>query len=452
VRKFQAVNGISQVGLVGPVTRAKIQALTCGGGGVVIPPTQALSITGMNPVRGEIGTTVTLSGYGFASNDVIKFGNGAINTINYINQNTISFTIPSYTGQYCPPGQFCTMLAQQVQAGVYSVSVANGYSTSNALNFIVDEGNNHNDDAPEISSLSPSEGPVGTRVTVYGSDLSSVNSVTFSGNVSVFVPVQVENSRRLTFVVPSTTNYQCFVAPCNQQSVSPGSYRVTLNSSYGTSNSVTFYVTSGSTNYGTPTITSISPTSGPIGTQVYIQGSGFNSNSVVEMNGYGVGVIQVNSPKLIYFTVPSYIDPNVGCRSLCGAVAQQVVPGNYSVTVTNDPKYGTSSNALTFIVTGGSSYGNLSISGIDAPTSLPVYTSGTWTVRVNNSGSTYLHYSVVWGDEGYYGIAATAPQSYYTNSATFTHTYQQRGTFAPRFTVTDDYGHSVTSAATINVY
>jgi peptidoglycan hydrolase-like protein with peptidoglycan-binding domain len=344
VRAFQAANGISQVGLIGPLTRAKIQQLSCGNGGVVVPPLQSLSITSMTPTSGDIGTRVTVNGYGFAPNDQIKFGSGAITQINFINQNTISFTVPEYMGQYCTPGQFCTMIAMQVQDGVYPVSVTNGYATSNALNFYVNRDNNNDKDAPRISSLSPSNGRVGTSVTVRGDNLSDVNSITFSGPVSVMVPVDVRSSSRLTFEVPATTNYQCFVAPCNQQSVIPGTYQVTLNSRYGTS------------------------------------------------------------------------------------------------------------NAKSFTVTGSSTTGSLSIIGIDAPTSLPVYTSGTWTVRVNNPSGNYLHYSVVWGDEGNNGVTTSPLQSPYTNNATFTHTYQQRGIFAPRFTVTDDYGHLVTTSATVSVY
>src|SRR3989344_1360052 len=63
------------------------------------------------------------------------------------------------------------------------------------------------------------------------------------------------------------------------------------------------------------------------------------------------------------------------------------------------------------------------ISGLDAPTSLSVGQTGTWTVKAYDSDGTSLSYSVWWGDEVYAqsgNVSSSATQSF-TQSATFTH-------------------------------
>ena len=113
-----------------------------------------------------------------------------------------------------------------------------------------------------------------------------------------------------------------------------------------------FTVTSGST-IETPIINSINPLSGGIGTQIWISGSGFNSNTDVEMDTESVGknnIILVNSTQL-YFMIPSYTNPNVHCLAFCGALATKVTPKAYNVTVTNDPKSSYQSNNVLLTVT-----------------------------------------------------------------------------------------------------
>lgn len=101
--------------------------------------------------------------------------------------------------------------------------------------------------------------------------------------------------------------------------------------------------------------------------------------------------------------------------------------------------------------------GQLASYAVDAPSSLRVGQSGTWTVRVAGSnpyqGGGQLHYSVVWGDEN---SGVRAADSYYpstsvASSGSFTHVYNRPGTFTPVFTVRDDYGHSTQVSATTYV-
>lgn len=95
----------------------------------------------------------------------------------------------------------------------------------------------------------------------------------------------------------------------------------------------------------------------------------------------------------------------------------------------------------------------LSISGVSGPTTLLVGEQGTWSVNAKASSTATLSYRVMWGDEGAeYGIAALANSDIgFTQTATFTHTYQSAGTYAPRFTVRDTGGNSAASSVTVKV-
>ncbi len=200
-------------------------------------------------------------------------------------------------------------------------------------------------------------------------------------------------------------------------------------------------------------ISSISPAAGTVGTLAYINGYGFNSNSTVSFGGATIGASFVSAVGgnggVLSFTIPQYITPcapNANCIQL----AQQVMPGTYPVYVRNYD--GTVSNSVNFTVTSSGSNQQFSIAGVDAPSTLTYNNTGTWTIRVNNTGGT-LRYSVIWGDEPYYtsGNQIMAPSQNYQSSATFTHAYNRTGTFNPTFTVTDDAGRTATISTSVLV-
>ena len=104
-----------------------------------------------------------------------------------------------------------------------------------------------------------------------------------------------------------------------------------------------------------------------------------------------------------------------------------------------------------FNIIGGASSGAPSINGLDAPSSLSVGQSGTWTVHASAPGGTQLRYSVAWGDEVPW-VSRDALMSSLPNAqvqGSFTHTYQSVGTFTPTFTVSNDAGSAMTSASVV---
>ena len=214
----------------------------------------------------------------------------------------------------------------------------------------------------------------------------------------------------------------------------------------------------------TVSIFSINPGSGPVGTTVTLSGSNFTSYNTVFFGSGSIGPVAATYPTCssigsycstgqgqITFTVPSSVIPYCAPNSYyCPLTPRPMItPGTYPIYIAN--ANGTS-NSVNFTVTGDGMYGTLSISGIDAPNTLAVNNTGTWMVHVTGAQNGTLHYNVLWGDEIYYGAGAMSPTSYpvYSN-ATFTHTYTRTGIFNPQFTVTDDFGHSVTGTASVNV-
>ena len=212
------------------------------------------------------------------------------------------------------------------------------------------------------------------------------------------------------------------------------------------------------------TIFSVTPNYGPVGTTVTITGRGFTANNRVNFAGGAIGNIPstdgvaiacTTDPtcvpgirQTLTFTIPSSIGPYCAPGFMCAMYVRLVTPGAYDISVSNDN--GTS-NSMSYTVTDANT-APLSISGIDAPNSLPVGTPGTWTVHASSGATGTLHYSVNWGDQtsAASGIMAPAPSTT-QSSATFTHSYQYTGTYNPTFTVSDDYGHSVTSSASVLV-
>jgi len=88
------------------------------------------------------------------------------------------------------------------------------------------------------------------------------------------------------------------------------------------------------------------------------------------------------------------------------------------------------------------------IDGVGGPSQLDVNEVGTWSVTAHDPEGGYLSYSVDWGDN--------APDSVKTDVAgsqttTFTHSYSEAGSYAVKFTVTDDSGQSATTSLSVSI-
>lgn len=176
-------------------------------------------------------------------------------------------------------------------------------------------------------------------------------------------------------------------------------------------------------------VDSAAPTSGMASSTVTLTGTGFTDATKVTVGGHEASDLSVTDDSTLTFTVPS------------------IKAGDYNIRVWNDAGR---SNAVAFTVTSAVPAAHLSVSGIDAPSTLTVNEDGTWTVHATGATGT-LHYSVKWGDEptGLRALfAAVAPVQ---SSSTFTHAYAGAGTYTPTFTISDDSGHSESVSASVTV-
>lgn len=215
-----------------------------------------------------------------------------------------------------------------------------------------------------ISSISPSSGTTGTQVTILGSGFTlSENRIKFGSSGSDNSPLYSVGSldgRTLAFSVPSTIYYACqYNTPACLPPVAmiePGTYSVSVINTNGTSNQVTFTVTtSGVVNNTVPTISYISPTSAGRYGEVTIVGSGFTSTDSVQFGDLGTYISDnyVNSSTL-KFTVPSALtDCNISGTSCTNLAYPAVTNGSYNVRVVNNNGR---SNAVSFTVNANQNY------------------------------------------------------------------------------------------------
>ncbi len=213
--------------------------------GVVTPPT----ISSFSPASGPVGTSVDILGSGFTEATAVTFG-AVSATFTILRGAKITATVPV-----------------GATTGRIKVAAPSGTATSSS-NFRVTPGG-----APHISGFSPSSGPVGTSVTINGTDFSATTAVKFHGSAAMFT---VNSAIKITATVPTgaTTGPISVWAPA------------------GTDYSSTNFRVAG------PKISSFAPVSGPPGTSVSIFGSGFTGATAVSFDGSGATYRVVRDGKI----------------------------------------------------------------------------------------------------------------------------------------------------------
>jgi hypothetical protein len=219
-------------------------------------PPASPTITSFNPVSGPVGTNVTVTGTNFTGATSVRLG-GTSASFTVVSDTSLSVTVP--TG---------------ASTGTISVTTPGGTATS-ATAFTVTP------PAPAISSFAPTSGTVGTNVTIAGANFTGTTSVTFGGTSAAFTVV---SDTALSATVPG--------------GATTGTIAVTTPG--GTATSTTAFTVTPAT----PTISSFSPTSGPVGTNVTITGTGFTGTTAVKFAGTSASFTVVSGTSLTA-TVPS---------------------------------------------------------------------------------------------------------------------------------------------------
>ena len=197
--------------------------------------------------------------------------------------------------------------------GPITVSTPGGTaSTSSSFNVTSGE-------IPHINGFLPHVGAVGATVHVYGANFTGATAVRFNG----------------TSATPFTV-----IGPGNIQTTVPvgaTSGRITVTTPAGTGTSpIDFTVTTAGL-----TITSLTPTSGNVGTAVAITGTGFTNVSAVRFNGTGAA-FTVASANRINTTVPAgattgKISVTTSAGTVTSSVSFSVTPKIISLSPNTGP-------------------------------------------------------------------------------------------------------------------
>jgi uncharacterized protein YgiM (DUF1202 family) len=350
----------------------------------ILPQTSALTtsvphITGIYPASGPIGTQVTITGTNLSESDAISFGPGLIlpdmNPAPSATQ--LTFTIPPVLILQCAFSDSpCSQTSLIPSPAVYTVRVATDYtltSPSNSVSFTVTP-------TTVVTSIAPSQGTIGTQVTIYGYGFStSANAINFdTGSLQGIIPQIGNSSSEIEFTIPQYLFPRCVIIypPCSPTTYtpSPGTYSMSVAPGFNfsqISNSFPFTLLSGSAAPTAPVITSITPASGTIGTQVTVKGYGFSPNLDVIDFGTGLALPKFVGNDLV-FSIPNSLVPrctffsNPPCPT---TTTVPMVPGTYDISVAINAS--TVSNALPLTVT-----------PIPFPTTLPAATSTLVTTEV----------------------------------------------------------------------
>jgi arylsulfatase A-like enzyme len=280
-------------------TSGRISVTTAGGTDtsqhgftVTLPP--APTISSFSPTSGPIGTNVTINGSNLGSAQSVKF-NGTSASILSNTQSMISTSVPS-----------------GATSGRITVTTAGGTATSSS-NFTVSP-------PPAISDFSPASGPIGTGVTINGSNLGSALSVKFNGQTASIL-----------------SNTQTVITTIVPQGAMTGPITVTTANGTATSSS-DFTVTS-----ITPTISNFTPASGSPGTGVTINGSNLGNAQSVKFNGTSASIL-TNTPSAITTSVPlgastGPISVTTANGTATSSTNFTVIPPNIVLILTDDQRY-----------------------------------------------------------------------------------------------------------------
>lgn len=213
------------------------------------------TFTAFTPASGAPGAVVTLTGTGLMGTTAVKFNGVAATSFTVVNGTTVQATVPALA-----------------KTGKISLTTAGGTVTS-AATFAV---------APTISSFTPGSGSPGSVVVVTGLNFVSGTTASFNGTAAT---TTYNSATQLTAVVPGgATTGPLTVTNANGTGTSAASFTVTATPA--------------------PTITGMSPMTGPVGTVVNLTGSNFTGVTAVRLGTVAVTTYTVNSATSLTATVP----------------------------------------------------------------------------------------------------------------------------------------------------
>jgi hypothetical protein len=350
--------------------------------GVTFTVTAAPSITSLTPSSGAVGSAIVIAGSNFGSSQGtgnVKF-NGTTATINSWSSSSITATVP--TG---------------ATTGTVVVRASGGVA-SNGVTFTVTA-------APSITTLTPTSGAVGASVVIAGTTFGSTQgngNVKFNGTTAT---INSWSATSITATVPS--------------GATSGNVVVTAAGGVA-SNGVAFTVV--------PVITSLSPNTGPVNSQVTITGTSFGvtqGTSIVNFHGqrgFGnpVAAVVSWSDTSIVVLVPN----NAITGVVTATIGSQVTNGvNFTIvapTLTSlAPTSGAAGTAVTLTGTNFGSVQGTSTATFNGGTATVLSWSNTSIAAVVPAGATSGNVFVSGGTNGgdtSNGVNFTVPLALYSVS------------------------------------
>ncbi|WP_287130952.1 BPSS1187 family protein [Candidatus Cyanaurora vandensis] len=217
-------------------------------GFVVLP-----ALADFSPALGPVDTVITLTGTGFSGATKVSIGWIEVR----------DFQIESDT-------QIVATVASDTPSGLVRVTGPLGLTATSATEFTIIV-------SPTLTGFSPLVGIVGTVVTIEGANLTGTTAIVFNGVSSSFT-VAAENLVRAVVPEGATTGPVTLTNPAG--SVTSGDFAV----------------------YPQPVVTSFSPETGPVGTQLTIAGTGLTGTTSVTV-GFAEAAFTVDSDAQITVTV-----------------------------------------------------------------------------------------------------------------------------------------------------
>jgi large repetitive protein len=324
-------------------------------------------VTSISPTSGPTagGTTVTITGTNFTGATAVIFGATAATSFTVNSATQITATSPAGTG---------TVDVRVTTAGGTSATSAADQFTYMA--------------APTVTSISPSSGPTagGTTVTITGTNFTGATAVIFGSTAAT------------GFTVNSATQITA-TSPAGLATVD---VRVTTAGGTSAASAADQF-----TYVAAPTVSSISPTSGPTagGTSVVITGTNFTGATAVTFGATVATGFTVNSATQITATSPAGVGTvDVRVTTAGGASATSAADQFTYVaapTITSiSPTAGPTAGGTTVTITGTNFTGASAVTfGATAATSFTVNSAtqitaaspagtGTVDVRVTTAGGT----------------------------------------------------------------
>lgn len=233
------------------------------------------TISNFSPTSGAAGADLTINGFDFAAPMTVNFTKTGQEPISATN-----ITVVSSSQIVCKVPTLTT--------GDYRLSIAaqDGSGSTSGTNFSY-AGN------PTYSSIAPASGLAGSTVTITGTNfVAGSTSVTIGGLSAGSVSVSSPTS--LTCTVPSGltggTAYNVVITTSSGSVTGTGVFTFTIPS---------------------PTISSLSPTSGKVGTSVTIYGTNFvTGGTSVTIGGVSATPVSVTNSTTLTCVVPSFSSSN----------------------------------------------------------------------------------------------------------------------------------------------